>query len=72
MMVLLIQMGLVFSWINVGKEHIDLVQVSQEGNVIGKNFEPGIEKPVLILFSDIKPVLKKPVTVVIGFKNMIK
>lgn len=34
----------------VGKEHIDLVQVSQEGNVIGKNFEPGIEKPVLILF----------------------
>ena len=56
----------------VGKEHIDLVQVSQEGNVIGKNFEPGIEKPVLILFSDIKPVLKKPVTVVIGFKKYDK
>ena len=56
----------------VGKEQIDLVQVSQEGNVIGKNFEPGIEKPVLILFSDIKPVLKKPVTVVIGFKKYDK
>ena len=35
----------------VGKEHIDLVQVSQEGNVIGKKLlRPGIRKACINTF----------------------
>lgn len=40
--------------------------------MIGKNFELGIEKFVLIFFFDIKFVFKKFVIVVIGFKKYDK
>lgn len=64
--------GFGFQLDDVGKEHIDLVRVSQDGNVIADHFDPDTEKPVLVLFPNIKPVLKKPVTVVIGFKKYDK
>lgn len=41
------------------------VTVTQEGNLIKDSFESGTEKPVVMLFSDIKTALNKPITVVI-------
>lgn len=64
--------GFGFQLDDVLKKNINSVRVSQEGNIISQDFESGTEKPVLVLFSNIKTVLKKPITVVIEFKKYDK
>lgn len=61
--------GFGFQLDNVAASKINSVLVSQEGKIVSESFESGTDKPVVILFSDIKPVLNKPITVVIEYKK---
>lgn len=57
--------GFGFQLDNIDAKKVSSIRISREGNIIGESFEPEADKPVAILFSDIKPVLNKPITVVI-------
>lgn len=56
--------GFGFQLDSVDTKKVSSIRISQEGNIISESFEVGTNKPVAILFSDIKTVLNKPITVV--------
>lgn len=57
--------GFGFQLDSIDAKKVSSIRISREGNIIGESFEQEADKPVAILFSDIKPVLNKPITVVI-------
>lgn len=61
--------GFGFQLDSVDTKKVSSIRISQEGNIISESFEVGTNKPVAILFSDIKPVLNKPITVVIDHRK---
>lgn len=56
--------GFGFQLDSVDTKKVSSIRISREGNIISESFEVGTNKPVAILFSDIKTVLNKPITVV--------
>jgi LruC domain-containing protein len=59
--------GFGFQLDEVAKNSISSVMISREGTIISESFDPEYDKPVVILFSDIKSVLNKPMKVVITY-----
>lgn len=56
---------------DVKRKDISSITVSSEGNTISSEFASEYEKPVVILFSDIKYVLNKPITVAIEYAPFV-
>lgn len=61
--------GFGFQLDEVEKKNISSVRVSQEGNIISESLEPEADRAVIIVFSDLKSVLNKPITVVIEYSK---
>ena len=61
--------GFGFQLDNVDKNQVASLSVSTSGNIVSESFEEGVEKPVVILFNDVRSYLNKPITVVIEFKK---
>lgn len=59
--------GFGFQLDEIAKSKVSSVRVSQEGNIISESLEPDADKPVVIVFSDLKSALNKPITVVMEY-----
>lgn len=61
--------GFGFQLDNILSRQVTSLTISFNGNIISEEFEEGTDKPVVILFDDIRSYLNKPFTVVIEYSK---
>ncbi|MGL4853458.1 MAG: LruC domain-containing protein [Phocaeicola sp.] len=54
---------------HVTANQVESLSVSQEGTILSTSFETGTDKPVVILFDNMKTVINKPITVDIVYRS---
>ena len=59
--------GFGFQLDHVAKNQVKSLTVSSNGVIIGESFEDDTEKPVVLLFDDIRVCLNRPITVVLEY-----
>ena len=63
--------GVGFQLDNLTKNQVSSLTVSFAGNIISETLEAGVQKPVVILFNDIRTCLNRPFTVVMEFNQYV-
>ena len=61
--------GFAFQLDNIAQRQVTSLTVSSGGNIVSESFEEGTNKPVVVLFNDVRAYLNKPITVVMEFNR---